>query len=177
MSGRAFSALRASDLVYAATVDRYLMGNDGKPNDLMAWNADGTRMPYRMHHEYQTRFYLDNQLSRNKYLVGGKPVCLVDVKVTCFVLGTETDHVAPGQSVYKIHDLTRADVTFVLTSGGHNAGVVSGPEHPRRHYRRHSGKLETTTWIPTAGSQAMSRTTAPGGRSGTVGWILISPPR
>ena len=150
--GGAFSALRASDLVYAATVDRYLMGKEARPNDLMAWNADGTRLPYRMHHEYLTRLYLENQLSCNKYLVGGKPVCMADVKLPLFVLGTETDHVAPWRSVYKIHDLTRTDVTFVLTSGGHNAGVVSGPEHPRRHYRSHTHRagdnyLDPDTWL------------------------------
>jgi len=150
--GGAFSSLRASDLVYAATVDRYLMGNDASPNDLMAWNADGTRLPYRMHHEYLSRLYMENQLASNKYLVDGRPVCMADVKVPFFVLGTETDHVAPWRSVYKIHDLTRTEVTFVLTSGGHNAGVVSGPEHPRRHYRSHTHKagdnyLDPGSWF------------------------------
>lgn len=150
--GGAFSALRASDLVYAATVDRYLMGNEARPNDLMAWNADGTRMPYRMHHEYLTRLYMENQLACNKYLVDGKPVCMADIKVPVFALGTETDHVAPWHSVYKIHDQTRTDVTFVLTSGGHNAGVVSGPDHPRRRYRSYTSQagdnyIDPDTWF------------------------------
>jgi len=150
--GGAFSSLRASDLVYAATVDRYLMGNDARPNDLMAWNADGTRLPYRMHHEYLSRLYMENQLACNKYLVDGRPVSMADLKAPVFVLGTETDHVAPWRSVYKIHDLTRTEVTFVLTSGGHNAGVVSGPEHPRRHYRSHTHRagdnyLDPGSWF------------------------------
>jgi polyhydroxyalkanoate synthase subunit PhaC len=53
-----------------------------------------------------------------------------------FVVGTETDHVAPWRSVYKARALTRSsDYTFLLTSGGHNAGIVSGPVHPKRRHR------------------------------------------
>jgi len=133
--GGAFSALRTSDLVYAAAVDRYFMGNKSKPNDLMAWNADGTRMPYRMHSQYLEKLYLNNELGRNKFEVGGRPICVGDINVPLFVLGTETDHVAPWHSAYKMHDLTQCELTFALTSGGHNAGVISGPQHPRRRYR------------------------------------------
>ena len=133
--GGTFAALRVSDLVYGSAVDRYLMGNDHVPNDLMAWNADGTRMPYRMHTEYLHKLYLRNELARNCFVVGDKPVSLLDIRVPIFNLGTETDHVAPWTSVYKLRGLTRTEVTFLLTSGGHNAGVISGPEHPRRRYR------------------------------------------
>jgi hypothetical protein len=48
----------------------------------------------------------------------------------------ETDHIAPVRSVFKI-DLNEGDVTFVLTFGDHNAGVVSEPGDPRRHFRTH----------------------------------------
>ncbi|MGI9292483.1 MAG: PHA/PHB synthase family protein [Pseudomonadales bacterium] len=138
--GGAFSALRASDLIYAGMVDRYLMGNETSRNDLMSWNADGTRMPYRMHTEYLTQMYLENQLAQNKFKVGGKAISMADITVPMFVVGTETDHVAPWQSVFKLHGLTHGELTFLLTSGGHNAGIVSGPEHPRRRYRVHTRK-------------------------------------
>jgi polyhydroxyalkanoate synthase len=150
--GGAFSALNASDLKYAVAVNRYFLGQDSKPNDLMAWNADGTRMPYQMHREYLQQLYLENQLSRNKFKVGDKPVSVSDIQVPLFVLGTETDHVAPWKSVYKMHDLTSGELTFALTSGGHNAGVISGAEHPRRRYRAHTRLpgdkyIDPDTWL------------------------------
>ena len=44
-------------------------------------------------------------------------------------------HVAPWRSVYKIHLLTDTEITFLLTSGGHNAGIVSEPGRAGRSYR------------------------------------------
>jgi len=136
--GGAFSALRSSDLIYAGIVDRYLMGQKASLNDLMSWNADGTRMPARMHTEYLQQLYLDNLLAQNRFQVGGRTISLSDIRVPLFVLGTETDHVTPWQSVFKIHQLVPSELTFVLTNGGHNAGVVCGPEHPRRRFRSHT---------------------------------------
>ncbi len=150
--GGAFAALRISDLVYAPAVDRYLLGRETSLNDLMAWNADGTRMPYRMHSEYLRRLYLDNDLAEGRFKVEGEPVDLDAIEVPLFVVGTETDHVAPWRSVYKIHRLTRSDLTFLLTSGGHNAGIISGPSHPRRHHRLRTraageGSLTPDRWL------------------------------
>lgn len=150
--GGTFGSLRASDLIYGSAVDRYLLGNDQVPNDLMAWNADGTRMPYRMHTEYLHKLFLNNELAQNKFVVGGKPVSLQDIRAPIFALGTETDHVAPWQSVFKLHGLTQNEMTFLLTSGGHNAGVISGAVHPYRRFRmhtRHPGDkyLDPDTWM------------------------------
>ena len=46
---------------------------------------------------------------------------------------------------------TDAEITFVLTTGGHNAGIVSEPGHPRRSYqlarRRHGDRyVDPETW-------------------------------
>jgi polyhydroxyalkanoate synthase len=93
-------------------------------------------MPYRMHSEYLRRLFLDNDLAEGRFQVDGHPVAISDIRVHTFVVGTEKDHVAPWQSVYKIKLLTNCqDVTFVLAAGGHNAGIVSEPGHPRRRYR------------------------------------------
>ncbi|MDN3518023.1 alpha/beta fold hydrolase [Aquisalimonas lutea] len=131
----AFQLLRSQDMIWSAMVNQYLKGERFPMNDLMAWNADATRLPYRMHSEYLQRLYLDNEFADGVFEVDGDVVHLSDVKVPFFVVGTERDHVAPWRSVYKINRLARAPVTFLLTSGGHNAGIVSPPGHPRRRYR------------------------------------------
>jgi polyhydroxyalkanoate synthase len=131
----AFQLLRSSDLLWSRGVRDYLMGERTPMTDLMAWNQDSTRMPYRMHSQYLQGLYLCNDLAAGRFRVDGRPVALGDLKVPIYCLGTETDHVAPWRSVYKIHLLSDAEITFVLTTGGHNAGVVSPPGHPHRSHR------------------------------------------
>ncbi|QYX58675.1 alpha/beta fold hydrolase [Roseovarius sp. SCSIO 43702] len=131
----AFQLLRSKDLIWSRYVHDYLMGERQEMFDLMAWNADATRMPYRMHSEYLRRLYLDNALSQGQYEVDGKPVAITDISAPVFCVSTTGDHVAPWQSVYKLHLLSDTDITFVLTSGGHNAGIVSEPGHAGRTYQ------------------------------------------
>jgi polyhydroxyalkanoate synthase len=131
----AFQLLRSNDLIWSRMVHEYLIGKRGPMTDLMAWNADATRMPYRMHSEYLRSLFLENDLAEGHYYVGDRPAALVDIRVPIFAVGAEKDHVAPWRSVYKINLLSDTDVTFLLTSGGHNAGIISEPGHPRRHHR------------------------------------------
>jgi polyhydroxyalkanoate synthase subunit PhaC len=131
----AFQLLRENDLVWSRAIRNYLLGKQDKPNDLMAWNADGTRLPARMHVEYLHRLFLDNDLAEARFPVAGRPVDLGDIHLPLFVVGTENDQIAPWRSVFKLHNLNAGALTFVLTSGGHNAGIVSEPGHPRRHFR------------------------------------------
>jgi len=102
---------------------------------LMAWNADATRMPYRMHSEYLRKLFLDNDLAEERFTVEGKPVALTDIRVPIFALGTVSDHVAPWRSTYKINFQTETEVTYLLTTGGHNAGIVSEPGHAGRSFQ------------------------------------------
>jgi polyhydroxyalkanoate synthase len=131
----AFQLLRSNDLIWSRMLNEYLMGERPPMIDMMAWNADATRMPYRMHSEYLRKLFLNNELAGGKFFVEGRPVALTDIRTPIFSVGTETDHVAPWRSVYKIHILTDTEVTFLLTTSGHNAGIVSEPGHARRAYR------------------------------------------
>ena len=131
----AFQMLRSNDLLWSRVISEFLMGKRAPMIDLMAWNADATRLPYRMHSEYLRRLFLDNDLAEGRYEVDCKPIALTDIRAPIFAVGTERDHVAPWHSVHKIQLLTDTEVTFVLTTGGHNAGIVSEPGHPGRSYR------------------------------------------
>jgi polyhydroxyalkanoate synthase len=148
----AFRLLRSNDLVWSLAVNQYLLGQRQPMNDLLAWNADTTRMPYRMHSDYLRHLFLHNDLFSGRYRVDDRPVALTDIQMPIFAVATMTDHVSPWQSVHRIHLLANCDVTFVLTSGGHNAGIVSEPGHRGRHYycaERHRGDcyVDAEAWL------------------------------
>jgi polyhydroxyalkanoate synthase len=142
----AFQLLRSNDLIWSAMIHEYLMGERQPMIDLMAWNSDATRMPARMHSEYLRRLFLDNDLAEGRYVVDGKPISLRDIRVPLFAVSTISDHVAPWRSVYKIQMLTDADVTFVLSNGGHNAGIVNPPGRPHSRHQIATHK-ETEAYI------------------------------
>jgi polyhydroxyalkanoate synthase len=133
--GGAFQMLRSNDLIWSHAIHDYLLGEQASPFDLMAWNDDGTRLPARMHIEYLRGLFLHNDLAEGRFMVGDKPIELNDIRLPMFVVGTENDHIAPWHSVFKLHDQNDNALTFILTSGGHNAGIVSEPGHKNRHFR------------------------------------------
>lgn len=159
LSGKAmagtFQFLNSRDLIWSRNTRRYLLGQDEVGNDMMSWNADVTRLPERMHSEYLSSLFLNNALASGHYRVAGEGVALMDIKAPLMVVGTLRDHVSPWPSVYKIHLLTDTHTTFVLAAGGHNAGIVSEPGHPRRSYQMASvdkghGWTDPQEWVEQA---------------------------
>jgi polyhydroxyalkanoate synthase len=151
----AFRLLRSNDLVWSLAVSQYLLGQRAPHTDLMAWNADTTRMPYRMHSDYLRRLFLQNDLVAGRYRVDGHAVALSDLSLPLFGVATTADRVSPWRSVHKMHLLPKCDVRFVLTTGGHNAGIVSEPGHRGRRYHvgeRHKGDcyIAPEHWIDSA---------------------------
>ncbi len=130
-----FQFLHSRELVWSSRTRRWLLGQEEVPNDLMSWNADVTRLPAVMHSQYLRRCYLHNELANGHFTLDEQPLSLRDIHTPLFAVGTVKDHVSPWRSVFKVHRLVSAPVTFALTSGGHNAGIVSEPGHPGRHYQ------------------------------------------
>jgi polyhydroxyalkanoate synthase len=157
----AFQMLRSNDLIWSKLVHDSLMGHRTAPSDIMAWNADATRMPARMHSEYLRSLFLNNDLAEGRMKIDGDAVAVEDIRAPLFVVATEQDHVAPWRSVYKFNLLASCEVTFALTNGGHNAGILSEPGHGGRHYRlgmrnRDAAYVDPGSWFsthePVAGS-------------------------
>jgi polyhydroxyalkanoate synthase len=131
-----FQLLRSRDLIWSKMVKEYFLGEREQIFDLMAWNADTTRMPYRQHSELLRRLYRDNQLFQGEYEVDGQPIAISDIHIPIFAVAASRDHVAPWKSVYKIHlQSDSCELTFVLTSGGHNVGIVNEPGRSGRSYQ------------------------------------------
>jgi polyhydroxyalkanoate synthase len=130
-----FQLLNSNDLIWSRISRHYLMGEPETADDMMAWNADGTRLPQRMHSEYLRHMFLNNDLSAGRFRVGGRPIALNDISSPIFAVGTARDHIAPWRSVHKIHLFADADITFVLASGGHNRGIVAAPGSGRGNYQ------------------------------------------
>ncbi len=131
----AFQLLRSNDLIWSRITRDYLMGERASPSDLMAWNADATRLPYRMHSEYLRKLFLNNDLAGGRWTV--------------------RDHVAPWKSTYKINFQVDADVTYLLTSGGHNTGVVAPPGEQGHFYqvntrKKHAPYVGPDEWLKAA---------------------------
>src|SRR5579863_123156 len=178
----AFQMLRSNDLLWSRLVHDYLIGERAPANDLMSWNADATRMPYRMHSEYLRQLFLNNDLAEGRYHVNGKPIALSDLRAPMFVVGTVRDHVAPWKSSYKINYQVDDDVTYLLTSGGHNAGIVAPPDEAGHSYqvgtkRKDAPYIGPDEWLKTTplveGSWWPEWTQWLAGRSGAPG----EPPR
>jgi polyhydroxyalkanoate synthase len=164
--GGAFQMLQGNALVWSPAIRTYLLGKRDAPFDLMAWDADGTRLPARMHIEYLRHLYQNNDLAEGRLEAGGAKLALNDLHLPIFLVGTEHDLIAPWHSVFKLHLSVDSEITFVLASGGHNAGIVSEPGHQHRHFRSHT----RASCGPTRGPDEWREATTPQDGSWWIEW-------
>ncbi len=123
----AFDILRANDLIFSYVVSSWLMGKPPPAFDILAWNADSTRMPAAMHSFYLRSLYIRNELARGELELAGQQLSLGDVKSDSYVVGAVNDHIVPWTTSYQATRLLGGTVRYVLSNGGHVAGIVNPP--------------------------------------------------
>ena len=128
-----FDVLRANDLIFSYVASSWLLGQDPPAFDILAWNADSTRLPAAMHSFYLRSLYIDNLLARGELELAGQRLSLSDVKSDAYVIGALNDHIVPWQASYQATRLLGGTVRYVLSSGGHIAGIVN-PPNPKAWY-------------------------------------------
>ena len=162
-----FDVLRANDLIFNYVVSNWLMGKTRLAFDILAWNADSTRMPAAMHAFYLRNFYVENKLAAGTLQIAGKSIDLSAIKAPTYVVSAINDHIVPWQSSYKTTGLVSGPVRFVLSSGGHIAGIVN----PRARRPGTRSRPPTTRCRPRRppGERRPSGTAARGGRTGHAG--------
>ena len=128
-----FDLMRANDLIFNYVVSNWLMGQDPPAFDILAWNADSTRMPAAMHSFYLRSLYMKNQLALGELEIAGQRLSLSDVKSDAYIVGAINDHIVPWEASYHATHLLAGEVRYVLSSGGHIAGIVN-PPNPKAWY-------------------------------------------
>jgi polyhydroxyalkanoate synthase len=122
-----FDMLRANDLIFNYVVSNWLMGKQPPAFDILAWNNDSTRMPAAMHSFYLRSCYVKNQLARGEMEIAGQILDLKDVAEDLYIVAAINDHIVPWTSSYATIKHVSGDARFVLSSGGHIAGIVNPP--------------------------------------------------
>ena len=155
-----FRLLRANSLIWHYVVHGWLYGERPASNDVLYWNMDTTRMPYRMHEFYLREMYLRNNLVKpNALAIAGEPIDLSLIHTPLYQVSTEDDHIAPWRQTFRINDWITSPKRFVLSSSGHILGIVNPPvAPPKRQYRAgaaHRGQT-ADAWHATAEEHAGS---------------------
>ena len=141
-----FDVLRANDLIFNYVAANWLMGQQPPAFDILAWNADHTRLPAAMHSFYLRSLYVENQLAGGEMVLAGQQLNLKDIDSDVFLVGAENDHIVPWRSSYRSTQLLGGQVTFVLTSAGHIAGIVNPPSPKARYWIAEDNPDDADLW-------------------------------
>ena len=146
--GSAFTWMRPNDLVWNYWVNNYLMGEDPPVFDILAWNADGTSLPARLHAQFLDIFGKNPlpMACARTYL--DTPLDLRTIDVPTFVVGARNDHLTPWRGTYRTTELTSGPSTFVLSNAGHIASLVNPPGNPKASFLTGpaAGEVDADTW-------------------------------
>ena len=131
---RVFAWVRPNDLVWNYWVSNYLLGEDPPAFDVLAWNADATNLPARLHEDFMNLWNGNAFMNPGSLKVFGIPVDLATIKQDAYVVGALTDHLVPWQSAYAATQALGGHVRYVLSNSGHIQALVNPPGNPKASF-------------------------------------------
>ncbi len=130
-----FAWLRPGDLIWNYWVNNYLMGNEPPAFDILAWNADVTRMPAGLHHDFVDQGLHNTLVEPGRQKFMGSTVDLSKITVDTYQVAGIADHLCEWQACYATPGLLGGSSRFVLSTSGHIAAIVNPPGNPRAKFR------------------------------------------
>lgn len=154
---RAFTYLRANDLVYGPAIRSYMMGEAPPAFDLLYWNGDSTNLPGRMAKEYLRNLYTDNDLANGRFKILDETVDMANINIPIYVISTQADHIAPWRATFKGLAKTKGKKIFVLSESGHIAGIVNPASADKYgNWKNDAEMVDPDQWLETATFQPKS---------------------
>jgi polyhydroxyalkanoate synthase len=145
-----FDVMRANDLIFNYVVSNWLLGEDPPVFDILAWNNDSTKMPGTMHAFYLRNFYVQNLLAQGQLEIAGQTIDLSSIKSNAYVVSAKNDHIVPWESAYKTTQLFSGTTRFILSNGGHIAGIVNPPGPKSWYLAADDNPAESDEWMASA---------------------------
>ncbi len=146
-----FAWMRPNDLIWNYWVNNYLLGNAPPAFDVLFWNADTTRLPAGLHHDFLDLIYTNPFKNPGKLSIGGHSIDMRKVSHKTYVIGGTTDHITPWKAVYETARLFGDDATFVLSNSGHLQSLLNPPGNPKSWYvKAAADKPDADAWSQTA---------------------------
>ena len=148
-----FTMLRSNDLIWSYVVNNWMLGEDPPAFDILAWNADSTRLPAAMQTFYLRSCYLRNDFAEGRMELAGQHLDPKSIDQDLYVLTAIEDHIAPWKTAYQTTQvLPNAKTRFVLSSSGHIAGIVNPPSPKSSYWTGADGELpyDPDKWLTRA---------------------------
>ena len=129
-----FAWLRPNDLIWNYWVNNYLLGNQPPALDILAWNADVTRLPGQYHCDLLDMVEKNPFINPGTLEIGGEKIDFRKVKLGAYVIGGITDHITPWRACYGTARLFGPETTFVLANAGHLQSMINPPGAPKSYF-------------------------------------------
>jgi len=152
-----FAWMRPNDLIWNYWVNNYLLGNAPPAFDVLYWNADTTRLPRGLHHDFLDMIYSNPFLNPGTLKIGEFEIDMTKVKHDAYVIAGTTDHITPWKAVYETARLFGPETQFILSNSGHLQSLLNPPGNPKSWYVKGSATADTPdAWAETGVKHAGS---------------------